>query len=371
MPALTNNFITVKEIAQNILPRLQDKLVFPMLCNNDFSSDFVAGKGDTIIVRKPNNFTAADHADGTDVTFGSVKEESVAVTLDHLASVDLKITAKEASLNIEDFNKQILEPAAAALAKKINEDGLKLYKDIPYYSGTAATTPDGLDDFANARKVLNGNKAPDAPRYGVWDVEADAKFVQLGNLVKVNEAGDTSGLREGQIGRVFGLDNYYSQAIQKHTTGATGTILTDGGSETEGATKIHMDGLESKFNVGDIFTIADMAGSYVVTKCSDLTSTDADVEFYPGLAANAADNKAVTVIATHTANLVFQKDAFAFVNRPLADAPGTDCYTAVANGLAVRVVRDYDVKEKREITSVDILYGYKTLIPELACRYLG
>ena len=39
-----NEFITVKEIARQILPRLIENLVFPNLIHKDFSNDFVPGK---------------------------------------------------------------------------------------------------------------------------------------------------------------------------------------------------------------------------------------------------------------------------------------------------------------------------------------
>ncbi|MEG2658718.1 MAG: P22 coat protein, partial [Clostridiales bacterium] len=67
-------------------------------------------------------------------------------------------------------------PAAIAIAEKINRDGLALYKDIPSFCGIAGTTPAALDDLAAARKVLNINRAPIAPRFGVWDPEADTNF---------------------------------------------------------------------------------------------------------------------------------------------------------------------------------------------------
>ena len=40
----------------------------------------------------------------------------------------------------------------------------------------------------------------------------------------------------------------------------------------------------------------------------------------------------------------------------------------VFDGISLRIVRDYDINNDRLPTRVDILYGYKTLRPQLACR---
>ena len=41
------------------------------------------------------------------------------------------------------------------------------------------------------------------------------------------------------------------------------------------------------------------------------------------------------------------------------------------NGVSLRVVKGYDMQHKREMLSMDVLYGFKTLYPELAVRALN
>jgi len=38
------------------------------------------------------------------------------------------------------------------------------------------------------------------------------------------------------------------------------------------------------------------------------------------------------------------------------------------DGISVRVVRQYDINNDQFPCRIDILYGYKTIRPELACR---
>ena len=176
---MANEFITVKEIARQILPRLIENLVFPNLIHKDFSEEYVTGKGATIQVKKPVILTAKEFNESKGTSAQDVKEESVDVTLDKLATVDVEFGAIQRATNVDDLNRLFLEPAAVALAEKINSDGLFLYKDIPYAVGTAGTTPSKLADLANVRKILNTNKVPVAGRVAVWDPEADANFTTI------------------------------------------------------------------------------------------------------------------------------------------------------------------------------------------------
>lgn len=371
---MANQFITVKEIARQILPRLIENLVFPNLIHKDFSEDYVNGKGATIQVKKPVILEAKDFNEVDGVTAQDVKEESVDVTLDKLATVDIEFGAIQRATNVDDLNRLFLEPAAVALAEKINSDGLGLYKDIPYIVGTAGTTPADLDALSLVRKAMNVNKVPVAGRVAIWDPEADAKFTTIPAIVNAEKSGSTAALREGAIGRVFGLDNYMAQGIKQHLTGITAfTTVKLGAAAEVGAVTISLSGttLTGKLVKGDILTIGGV--NYTVTKDTTDASGNAiaSVEIYPALKAKGTTSTAVTMVANHTANLAFNPSAFAFVTRPLVAPAGVEAYVTSYNGITLRVVRGYDMKYKKEMLSMDVLYGYKTMYPELAVRALG
>ena len=370
---MANEFITVKEIARQVLPRLIENLVFPNLIHKDFSEEFVTGKGATIQVKKPVILTAKEFDESEGTSAQDVKEESVDVTLDKLATVDVEFGAIQRATNVDDLNRLFLEPAAVALAEKINSDGLFLYKDIPYSVGTAGTTPSKLTDLANVRKILNTNKVPVAGRVAVWDPEADANFTTIDAIVNAEKSGSTTALREGSIGRVFGLDNYMAQGVKQHVTGITkATDVKVNGKVTAGATSLAIDGtvLTGKLVKGDILTIKKK--NYVVMEDTADASTNAiaTVKVYPALP-EVADDTVVTLVSGHTANLAFNPMAFAFVTRPLVAPAGVESYVTSYNGITLRVVRGYDMKYKKEMLSMDVLYGYKTMYPELATRVLG
>lgn len=371
---MANNFVTLKAIARQALPRLIDNLVFPNLIYRDFSEDY-HDVGDTVQVRRPAMFTAEEFNEESGVNYQDMNENAVDVVLDHIATVDARASAIESAACIDDLNRAFIEPAAAALAEKINRDGLKLYADIPYVTGQAGVTPSQLSDLSDVRRRLNLNRAPMYGRVAVWDAEADAKLTQLPAIVNAEKSGSTEALREGSLGRVYGIDHYMSQGVCHHACGLTAaTDVKVNGAVSAGATKLNLDGaaLAGRLVKGDVLKIG--GGCYVVTQDSAAAASNAiaNVQVAPALPA-LADNADVTVVGSHTANLAFHPMAFAYVTRPLADpdGQGVASYVTSYNGISLRVTKGYDQKYKRSTYSMDVLYGFKTVYPELAVRALG
>lgn len=363
---MSNNILTTQGIAREALPILMDNLVFPTLAHTDFSADYCK-TGDTVMVRKPSVFTAAEFE--TEIAAQDLSEGSVAVTLDKIADVSVELSAKDMALSVSDFSAQILVPAMSAIAEKINSDGLALYRDIPYTIGTAGTTPAALSVFADAAKALNKAKAPALDRAAVWDIEAISRFQTIGDIVNAEKCGENTALREGSIGRIFGISNYMSQGVKQHVAGtlAGETGVKVSAQVTAGATSLVLTG-SGNLKKGDILTIS--GSNYVVTADASASGSTVTASVYPALPAISA-NTAVSVAASHTANLAFHKYAFAFVTRPLEPAHGADSYVTSFGGVTLRVTMDYDIAHKKQILSIDTLYGVKTLYPELAVRVLG
>ena len=371
---MANSFVTLKTIARQALPRLIDNLVFPNLVYRDFSEE-LHDVGDTVRVRRPTTFTAEEFSAETGVNYQDMNDDVVDVTLDHLATVDARASAIETATCIDDLNRAFVEPAAAALAEKINRDGLKLYADIPYATGTAGTTPGTLADLSDVRRMLNENRAPQIGRVAVWDTEADAKLTQLPAIVNAEKSGSTLALREGSLGRVYGIDHYMSQSVVKHETGiTTATAVKVGSAVSAGAISLSIKGtaLTGKLVRGDLMKIAGKTYTVIEDSAPAASNAIASVKVYPALPA-LSENTDIALIGAHTANLAFHPMAFAYVTRPLAnpDGQGVQSYVTSFNGISLRVTKGYDQRYKRTTYSMDVLYGFKTVYPELAVRALG
>ena len=369
-----NTFITLQTIARQALPRLIENLVFPNLCHRDFSNDY-GFLGDTIQVRKPVVLTASDFDASQGISPSDMTESTVAVKLDKLATVDAQASAIETAVNIDDLNRVFVEPAAVALAEKINADGLALYADVPTMVDCSTKNMAAL---AAVRKQLNIQKVPTAGRVSVWDPEADAAFCQLEAVLHAEKSGSTEALREGSIGRVYGIEHYMAQGVKKHTNGAgltAATAVKVNGAVTKGATSIAIDGtaLTGKLVKGDVIAIGDYKYTVVEDTADAATNAIATVKICPAAQANIADNADVTISGSYTANLAFNPAAFAYVTRPLynPDGEGVASYVTSYNGISLRVTKGYDQTYKKSVYSMDVLYGYKCVYPELAVRCNG
>ena len=67
--------------------------------------------------------------------------------------------------------------------------------------------------------------------------------------------------------------------------------------------------------------------------------------------------------------MCFHRDAFAFATADLVMPKGVDfAAREVQDGVSMRIVRAYDINSDKFPTRIDVLYGYKTVRPQLAAR---
>lgn len=370
---MSNTTHSLRDIARTALPHLMNNLVFPRLVHTDFTDAAAAQQGETVSVRKPVNYVASDFDPETGTVLQDPSEGTVEVRLDKIASVDIEVSALDAALSFDSVERLFIEPAAIALAEKLNADGLGLYRDVYAAVGTAGQTPATLDALAAVRGALNDALVPKGPRYAVWDTAADTAFATVPAIVNAEKSGSTDALREGSLGRIFGIDHYMSQAVIRHETAITAAEdVTTAGVIEAGSETLSLKGsvLTGALTKGDLLQIG--GKYYTVTEDSAPAAGNAisGVSVSPALGA-LADATPVVLVGAHTANLAFHPSAFAFVTRPLAAPAGVESYVTSFDGISLRVVRGYDMKYKREMLSMDVLYAYKTVYPELAVRCLG
>jgi hypothetical protein len=368
----TNAFLSCQQIAREALLRLQSNMVMAGLVHTNYSSEFKE-QGDTIQLRKPATFIA-DEFGGT-INLQDIGEKNVLVSLDKIADVSVEVGSKELTLNVSDFGSQILDGATLAIAEKIDQDLCGLYSDIPYFSGIGGTTPSKLDDIAAAMLVLNNNRVPMSNRQIVFDPYAQAKLVTLDSFARADASGSTAALREASIGRALGFDTYMDQNVKTQVAGSYTALSDVKGTGVKDATTVTLTSTAGTstgvIKKGDVFKVANQ--QFVATADSAAAVAGVvSVNVYPAVK-EAFTAQAVTFGQTHVSSLAFHKNAFALVTRPLEPPMGgAQSYVATApNGLSLRVTMGYDMDTKKNIVSIDILYGVKSIYPELAARILG
>ncbi len=358
-----NKLLTPKVIANEALLVLTSNLTMANLVHRDYSNEFVK-VGDTITVRKPAKFVAKNFIG--EVEEQDISEGSVDVKMDRYRDVTVNVSSKEMTLDIKDFSKQVIEPALTAIAEAVDIDLLTVGIEKAGSKVSVSATP-VIADIANVAKALDKKKAPrDNNRNLVLSVDTLYKYNTLDNFAKVCYKGDSEALKEAEIGKVYTMNSFMSQNAPENVSATAGTATAYKVTCTKGATQFNVSDGSAKtgtikagdklivngylFEVAEDLTLADGAGTLKVTEKIPFAITTA----------------VSAVIVNKAHSLGFHRNGLALVTRQLELPQGAaKSAIASANGLAVRVVFDYDSKTKQDKISFDIIYGIKELDSDL------
>jgi len=258
--------------------------------------------------------------------------------------------------------------------------GTLAYKYSSRAVGTAGTTPFASNHnlIPQLHQILKDNGCPnDGQKSLVINSSAGTNLRNLANIYKVNESGSNDTLRRGILLDIDGLAIRESAGVASHVKGA-GTGYLINGAEAVNQTTLTLDTgtvNTTGFKAGDIITHAsDSTNKYVVG--TGLTATSGNIVINnPGLRIAAADNDAVTIGNSYTANLAFHRNAIELAMRPPNDPPGGDAaldkmviHDAVS-GLVfeVAIYRGY----KMNMLDITTYYDAKVWKPEFVATLIG
>lgn len=403
---MANSLLTISMMTREALRVLENNLTFAKGVNREYDDQFAisgAKIGDTLNIRKPARYVGRT---GAALSVEDHTETSVPLQLDTQFGVDVNFTTKEMSLSLDDFSKRVLKPAMATIANKIDLDGLAQYKNIYNAVGTPGTTPSTLRVALDAGAKLDYEGAPrDGLRSLVIDPVAQASFVDgLKGLFQSSEQIKDQ-YESGNMGMTAGFKWSMDQNVNSHVVGPLGGTPAMNGATSSGATSIVTDGwtsaAASRLKKGDVFTIANVFAvnpqtrqstgqlrQFVVTAdVSSDGSGNATIPVSPAIISSGqfqtvnalpADNALLTVFgAANTvspAGIAYHRDAFVLGCADLLLPQGVHNAARVSDkklGLSIRMVQQYDINNDKMPCRLDVLYGWKTVYPELACRIQG
>jgi hypothetical protein len=402
---MANSLLTIDMITRKSLEILENNLVISRNVNKEYDDSFAvegAKIGSTLRIRLPDRALVTD---GAALQVQDDNEQYTTLTVSSQKHIGINFTSAELTMQLDDFAERVLKPRISQLASSVDADVANAYKSIFNTVGTPGTTPATALVLLQAQQKLNESAAPMSPRYATVNPAANAGLVN-GMTGFFNPTGTISRqFKTGMMGEgVLGFDEMnMSQSIVNHTTGSrAGTILVNETVATQGQATITLDGLTSTttVTVGDVFTIAGVyavnpqtrlsTGSlqqFVVTAAQTASGGDmANMAISPPMytAANAlatidafpANNAAVTFVGTastvYPQNLVYHKNAITLATADLLLPQGVDMASRqVHNGISMRIVRQYDINNDRMPCRVDVLYGFNTIRPPMACRIWG
>jgi len=409
---MANQLLTISKITNEALMVLENELTFTGQVERKYDEQFAvvgAKIGNTVNVRKPGRFIGTT---GPALNVEDFNETSVPVTLSTQFHVDTQFTTQDLALSLDSFSDRVLKPAIAAIANKVDADGLTMAKNATANTvGTAGTTPNALLTFLTAQAFLDSEGAPrDGKRSCIIEPFTSASIVDSlkGLFVPSNVIADQ--YKKGMMGRDSGGMNWYmDQNVVNQTYGTSaGTAVvattTATGFLTSGWASTSTISLTStgavSLNVGDTIQIAGVYAvnpqnraaygtnklrSFVVTTAASGTGATFNVVVSPAvITAGQFQNVSIPTTSATAAvtffnktgtvspqNIVMHKNAFTLACADLELPDGVHFAGRASDkelGLSIRVVRQYTINNDSIPTRLDVLYGWAPLYPELACR---
>lgn len=396
---MANSLLTVQQITREALRVLHQKLTFIGSINRQYDSQYAkegAKIGSDLKIRLPNQYTVTT---GAVMSAQETDEQSTTLSVSTQKHVGINFSTAELTLNLDDFSSRILEPAMAVLAASMEADAYSMYKDV-YQIVDSDAVALAFSDILKGRKALNDELAPmDNNRTALLSTTHAVKIVDALKTLQEDSGSLSKQYREGRMYRAAGFDFSESTHANDHTTGTaaktTGYVMNTSTGLTSGSGTLTISGGSTTFLKGDVITIADVRRvhpetkvstgalqQFVVTEDSGTSATSLKVSPAP-VTSGARQNVSLTSPGASKAlvkvgaganellnsSMVYHRDAFAFASADLVMPKGIDfAAREVYDGISMRVVRQYDIVNDKLPCRVDVLYGYKAIRPQLACR---
>jgi hypothetical protein len=408
---MANTLLTISMITREALRVLENNLTFTTKVNRQYDDKFgVEGAkiGTVLNVRKPPRYVGRE---GQALSIESAVETQVPVTLNHQFGVDIQFSSQDLALSIDDFSDRFLKPAVSTVANKMDYDGFQLYKKVANTVGVFHTVPTALLTYLQAGVKLDDNSCPiDGDRFAVLNPLMQATIVNALTAF-LNPVPEISRqYRRGEMGEAAGFTWAMDQNVPVHSIGQLGgtpivTVANQTGSSI--LTSAWTSAAANRLKEGDIVQIAGVFGVNPQSRqttgaLQDFTITaDADsngsglltMPIYPPIvtagafqtvtaspaasalisvfSTAAAGQAAMVALATSPQGLAFHRDAFTLASADLPLPRGVDMAARMSDkqlGVSMRLVRAYDISTDNFPCRLDVLYGWASLRPELACR---
>jgi hypothetical protein len=402
---MSNSILTIDMITRKALEILENNLVITRNVNRQYDDSFAvegAKIGSTLRIRLPDRALVTD---GAALQVQDDNEQFTTLTVASQKHIGVNFTSAELTMQLDDFAERVLKPRISQLASSIDADVATSFKSIYQSVGTPGTVPSTSLVLLQAQQKLNEAAAVMSPRYATVNPAANAGLVE--GMKGLFNPTDTISrqFKNGMMGEgVLGFEEInMSQSISQHTTGTTPTAPIVASTVTaEGSTSLAISFTTGSptFRIGDVFTVANVfavnpqtrqsTGSlqqFVVTANLDISSTTTGTltvspAMYTSANALATINAfpqsgaALTFLGgsatSYPQNLIYHKDAITFATADLLLPQGVDMASRqVHNGISMRIVRQYDINNDRLPCRIDVLYGFSTIRPQMACRLWG
>lgn len=400
---MSNTYLSPTIITREALRILHQEAVFIESINRQYDSQFAnsgaspSGKlGPSLTIRLPNQFVVRT---GAVMDLQDLAEDSIVLTVATQKGVDFSFPMTDLTLTIDQFGPRYVQPAITRLAAAVEADAITMYKDV-YSFVDQDTVALAFLHYLQLRQKMNEKLVPDDGNLTVLMHEThNVKLVDAVKGLFNPQSNINSQYKKGEVARdTAGFNKFmHSTLFPTHTTGTaaktTGYSIDSTGTIT-GSTITIKTG-STTFLKGDVVTIATLNAVHPETKAdlgylqpfvvtADSGANATSLAISPAIvttgakqnvsAAIAADQVIVKLAAgaseTLVQSLAYHPDAFTFVSADLIDPSqfGTWGKREKMDNISMSLARQFDITNYRVPARFDVLYGYKTIRPQLAAR---
>ncbi len=395
---MANSLLTIGMITRESLRLFKNTNSFIQHIDKQYDDMFAqsgAKIGQALRIRLPNDYTVRT---GAAAQPQDTTEQSTTLTVATQKGVDLAFTSVDRAMSLDDFSRRILAPAINNLVGNIAADVMTGAE-----AGTANFVANQAADLSilaptaftwlSANALLDQRSAPNVNRLAVLNPFTMAKTVgSLAGLLnpapRISQQYEDAEIKSG-----LGLTWYKDQTILSHTGSAYAGASTVSGANQTGLTLV-TTAIAGGFNVGDIITLEDVNAVNRVTKVDtgalmqfvvtdDVAAGAVSVPIYPAIVppvggsnvqyqtvtASPANGAAILMVnpasTTYRKNLVYVPEAVIMATADLELPQGVaEASRDQFDGVSMRLVSQYDIRDDVFFTRLDVLYGYLWVRPE-------
>lgn len=418
---MANSLVTPTKVIKEVAAELINNIRFAKKANRSYDSQYSEGGakvGYTVNARLPQRYKVTK---GQALTTTAVDDQVVPITITDQAHVGIEFSTASLTMEIDDYKKRYIAPAVSALTNAIDYDGLqRMYQSVWMCVGQPGVVPGSTGTlpaaanlvYLNAGTKLSEGAVPVDGRVAMLSPNMHA-YLSSANMTLFNPASYVSdAFQKGMFGsQALGIDEWFStQNVATHTTGQLGGTPALASAPSEGATSLSLSGwtaaAANRLKKADVIQVAGCYSinpmnyqstgrlqDFVVTAdCDSAADGTATVSISPAMITTgvrqtvsglplsgalvsvyekAAANQSDVASKASPQALVYHPDAFALVMADL-EMPGglwvAERISSKQLGISVRFLKDYDISSDQSPARLDILYGWKCIRPELACR---
>ncbi|CAB4168748.1 Major capsid protein Gp5 [uncultured Caudovirales phage] len=403
---MSNVLATTSVVAKEAVAILENMLSFSSMVNRDWEDEFTQNMargyapGQTINIKRPPRYT---YRDGRVAVPQSTVQSTIPLTLSQ-GGCDLQFTAGERTLSLDKLSEKI-SAAIATVANEIDRRGLEMSRLVtPNVIGTPGTPPStqlaAMQAITGLNQRLDEMAAPRDRRRGlIMNPALNASMVTGFSGMFNSQSILDKQMRQGMMVDSLGLSYAMDQNVGVHTNGSqpvtSGTV--NGAGQSGSVINVNTASITGTLTRGSKITFANVfavnpqsrqsTGTLAqFTLTADVAASATSISISPALVPSGAfqnvtaspvNTAVVTVFGTangsYSFNPAFHKDAFTLAMVPMwapADGKGVVGVSQTEyKGFRLKVTEFYDGMGDTSIMRIDVLYGWASPYPELACGY--